>query len=158
MRSSDGSLALIARTMFFSLTATLVSVALVAVLRIYRYPQRYNYCFHSDRTRRHTVSGCLLTLVLCMPILAGYMKHSWVIALATFYSFVFVPVVSGLYSLQPLWLLTCQKARLFRLYLSTRLVVGLYNVRATASVAKEAYHSLIKLQTLTNQVRFRQQI
>ena len=36
---------------------TLISAALVAVYRILRFPARYNFCFQSERAKKHAIAG-----------------------------------------------------------------------------------------------------
>ncbi len=119
--SSDGSKELMALSAYLAFTGTLVSVAFIAVHKIVKYPERYHYCFYSERARRHAIAGgwikikyflwtmqisyitgFLLTLLFCLPVFTRFLGRSWIIFIGLIYTFVVVPLAAGFFDMKPL--------------------------------------------------------
>jgi hypothetical protein len=90
--------------LYQAVTMTLAATAFVAGYKIVQNPERYHYCFRSDESRRHAVAGCLLTALLILPVLSNVLHPAVMTFIVTTYTFVVVPVVSGLYGVPTLQL------------------------------------------------------
>ena len=46
--------------MYFALSVMFLSVAMLAIYRILRFPSRFYSCFQSERSRKHAISGMII--------------------------------------------------------------------------------------------------
>ena len=100
-------------TLLLGVVVAFVLSALVASYKITRYPERYNYCFHSQQSRQHAVAGCLMTAIFLFPAFIRGSDSVLPVFFVMAYTFIFVPLASGLCQIpfQDTWKTLSKKLR-----------------------------------------------
>ena len=112
---------------YFALSVMFMSVALLAIYRILRFPSRFLARFQSERSRKHAISGtpvivmkyhfiynetwtlhcyiynninfpgCLFSILFILRVTSKAMSPFWMFTLSTMYGVFILMAISGLY-------------------------------------------------------------